>query len=100
MSCPPAIAAIILDILGDGLISIRSAGGSGDSAECASMADHLHNLPQLLRDYSPELLEFYWDVERPSFAAQCSRELLEAWEDRWDRLRPHVEVARTLVAVR
>jgi hypothetical protein len=33
-------------------------------------ADHLHNLPQLLADYHPDRLRYYWDIERPSFIKQ------------------------------
>lgn len=44
-----------------GLLRIR---GLGDVARCQQEADHLHNLPGLLTDFRPELLKYYWDVER------------------------------------
>ncbi len=91
MTCPPEIAAVLLDILGHGLLSCRAAGWGGDASRCADEADHLHNVPALLANYSPELLRYYWDVERPSFAARCDADALAWWEPLWDRLRPFVE---------
>jgi hypothetical protein len=70
MSCPPEIAEAILEILQMGLLRIRALGWSGNSSGCASEADHLHNLPSLLSNYSPELLRYYWEAERPAY---CSR---------------------------
>ena len=83
MSCPPEIAEVILEILQTGLLGIRALGWSGNSAACAGEADHLHNLPRLLSDYSPALLRYYWEVERPAY---CSRSegnpaaFASAWE--------------------
>src|SRR5438067_1850334 len=89
MNCPPAIAKIILDIVGAGLLRIRAAGWSGDPGRCAAQADHLHNLPDLLTDFSQEKLEYYWDVERPSYAAHAAD---AAWFDElWEKLRPLVK---------
>jgi hypothetical protein len=96
MNCPLAIAAIITEILYHGLLAIRA---SDDLAECTLIADHLHNLPNLLHDYSPDSLQYYWEVERPCFAEHCSANQLEFWESVWERLRPHVEAANTMVAV-
>ena len=41
---------IYLDILYRGLLNARSAGWSGDAAAAAAEADHLHNIPSLIRD--------------------------------------------------
>jgi hypothetical protein len=93
MTCPPEIAAVLLDILGDGLLTCRAAGWAGRPERCAVEADHLHNLPALLADYSPDRLRYYWDVERPTFAERCPPESLPRWETHWERLRPLVEEA-------
>jgi hypothetical protein len=65
MNCPPAIADVVLQILRIGLLHIRESGWQNDAVACAAQADHLHNIPSLLTDYSPELLLYYWQVERP-----------------------------------
>lgn len=85
MSCPPEIAEVILEILFRGLLRIRNLGWQGDSAGCASEADHLHNLPNLLRDYSPELLSFYWEVERPLYCDRGDGHP-ETFANAWERL--------------
>ena len=96
MTCPPAIAEIILDILRDGLLNCRAEGWSGNAAQSAAEADHLHNLPDLLHDYSVDRLQYYWDAERPSFAEKCDAERLAGLEQLWSRLRPYVESAAAL----
>jgi hypothetical protein len=85
MSCPPDIAEVILEILRMGLVRIRAQGWKGDSAGCAHEADHLHNLPELLSNYSPERLLYYWELEKPAY---CSRGEGNAafFESAWERL--------------
>jgi hypothetical protein len=100
MTCPPEIAAVLLDMLGHGLLVCRASGWAGRSDQCAAEADHLHNLPGLLANYSPDRLRYYWEVERPSFAAACVPDALARWEAHWDRLRPLVEEAAVLAASR
>jgi hypothetical protein len=97
MTCPTPIAEVLLDIMRQGLLLCRAAGWAGNADQCAREADHLHNLPSLLADYSPEKLAFYWEVERPSFAARCERDQLLRWELQWQRLRPFVEEAKETV---
>jgi hypothetical protein len=93
--CPPEIAAVLLEILKTGLLAIRAAGWSSRADRCALEADHLHNLPQLPADYRPQLLLFYWDVERADYVKQMPSEGLAAWEPLWRRLEPHVEAIRS-----
>jgi len=89
MNCPPPIAAILLEILSRGILRIRAC--SGDASRCLIEADHIHNLPNLVRDYSPQLLAFYWEVERASFVSLSPEALLAGFEPLWRELRPHVE---------
>lgn len=93
MTCPPEIATILLDILYHGLLSCRVAGWAGRAEQCATEADHLHNIPALLADYSPDRLRYYWEVERPSYATRCAPERRALWDEHWERLRPLVEEA-------
>jgi hypothetical protein len=100
MNCPADVAAILLDLLGRGLLACRAAGWSGDADRCATVADHLHNLPDLLAHYSPDKLRYYWEVERPAFMAGCPSDERAGWEDIWVRLKPHAEAAPGLVSAR
>ncbi|HEV3117193.1 MAG TPA: hypothetical protein VGY58_09085 [Gemmataceae bacterium] len=85
MTCPPEIASVIVDILRTGLLSIRSAAWAGDAQRCAIEADHIHNLPDLLNNYSDELLSFYWHVSREAFIKETPGEL-SSLQPLWQRL--------------
>src|SRR5437764_105171 len=91
MTCPPDAAAILLDVLGQGVLQARAAGWSGDVVRAATEADHVHNLPALLADYSPARLRYYWDVERAGYEAHAGPEKTAAFRPLWNRLRAHVE---------
>ncbi|QDU14001.1 hypothetical protein [Gimesia maris] len=83
MQCPDEIAEVLLRILNVGLLRIRKSGSEGHAEECETEADHIHNLPAILQDYSPELLEYYWNVERAGFltteAGRSSRSFQAEW---------------------
>jgi hypothetical protein len=86
MTCPPDVARVLLQILQVAVLRIRAGGWEGDGPRCAAEADHVHNLPALLMDYSDELLRFYWQVERPSFMKRCRPADLEGYEPLWAEL--------------
>lgn len=90
MRCPPEIADVVLEILRIAILRIREAAWSGNAQRCAIEADHVHNLPPLLGNYSADLLKFYWDVERVSFLAQSSTADVADFRSLWDRLADHV----------
>ena len=91
MTCPPALAAVLLDLLSQGILRARAAAWAGDAERAAVEADHVHNLPGLLRDYSPERLKYYWEAERPAFLAQLPPDEGAAWEALWRRLRSQAD---------
>jgi hypothetical protein len=91
MNCPPAIAEVLLDILGQGVLQARAFGWSGDADRAAAEADHVHNLPGLIARYSPQRLSYYWEIERPGYLARALPEQVQAFQPFWDRLRSHVE---------
>lgn len=95
MNCPPAIADVLLEILGQAALRTRAAGWAGDAARAAMEADHVHNLPELLRSYSPDLLAYYWKASRPAFMAQAADAgvYIQDFETLWERLRPYVSDA-------
>jgi hypothetical protein len=89
MGCPPAIASILLMLTSLGILRIRAY--SNDPIRCVIEADHIHNLPELVRNYSQSLLTYYWDVERPAFIERTSATDRAAFEPLWDELRNHAE---------
>jgi hypothetical protein len=88
--CPPQIAEIVAAIVQEGFLRIRVEGWAGRAERCAIEADHLHNLPMILSDYRPELLDFYWNVERSGFIAQSEGQELGEFERLWKRLERYV----------
>ncbi len=97
MNCPTPIADLLLEILSRAILRIRAC--SGDPNRCMVEADHIHNLPNMIRGYSPELLSFYWEVERASFVSQTPEDQLVGFEPLWRELRPHVEIAAETTSI-
>ncbi len=87
MDCPDKIADIVLQILREGVLAARSAGSAEQSV---LEADHVHNLPDLLRRFRPELLRYYWDIERPSYLKATKRQNEQRFEPLWAQLGPLV----------
>jgi hypothetical protein len=86
MNCPPELAEVIAQILQVGLLRIRALAWSADAGRCAAEADHLHNLPGLLQDYSLDRLTYYWEAERPAFVSDSKGEGLEEFTSLWNRM--------------
>src|SRR4051812_44019877 len=94
MTCPPRLAPIIVELIRIGLLRVRSLAWSGNQIRCAIEADHIHNLPRLLTDFSIDQLEAYWEKDRPTYRVRVTPDELNAWEDLWSAMRAHVEVIR------
>jgi hypothetical protein len=89
MKCPPDVAEVLAEILYWALLRIRGSGFAGDARRCALEADHVHNLPGLIQNYSPDLLLYYWKLERPSFVRQVEES--RVFDEPWIRLEVLVE---------
>jgi hypothetical protein len=89
MSCSTEIATILLKLLSLGILRIRAY--SNNPIRCVIEADHIHNLPELVRNFSQSSLLYYWDVERPSFIEQVGESDCLAFETLWNDLRIHAE---------
>ena len=74
MTCPTEIATILLKLTTLGILRIRAY--SNDPARSVIEADHIHNLPEMVRNFSHSALLYYWDVERPSFIEQIESDWL------------------------
>ncbi len=62
---PEEVRQAFLEILFHTLCYIRAFVKHPDL--CHALADHAHNIPSFLKRPEPELLRFYWKVERPPF---------------------------------
>ncbi|WP_435020915.1 hypothetical protein TA3x_002089 [Tundrisphaera sp. TA3] len=69
--CPEALGRAFLDLLTWTLLQIR--GNSQKAELCLALSDHMHNIPALLAEFTPERLRYYWEVERPCFLRALQR---------------------------
>jgi hypothetical protein len=85
MQCPQELSEVLLEMLRIGLLRVRAAAWSGRADVCAVEADHLHNLPELLSDFSLEKLQYYMHAEKPGYISQCSalKAGVEDFEPMW-----------------
>ena len=85
MKCPPRIAALLLELIRVGILSARAASWARDLHRCEAETDHIHNLPDLLLDFSKECLDYYLDVERESYRrrmpGKVSGEMSRLWAE-------------------
>ncbi len=86
MRCPAEMTDLITSAINTGLLRIRSLAWQGETERCGVEADHIHNLPHLLVDYSPEKLAYYWNVERPAYMGRVPDAELAEWEPVWQRM--------------
>ncbi|HEX7377232.1 MAG TPA: hypothetical protein VF278_08975 [Pirellulales bacterium] len=91
MQCPDQLRDVLLDIIGNGLLRIRHFADARDWQSCFVEADHLHNLPYLIKEYHRDLLQFYWHTEREVFIQQCAQGNLGEFPSLWDRLLPFID---------
>jgi hypothetical protein len=89
MNCPSDVAEAVTEILRLGILTAR--GWANDSRRVVQELDHIHNLPDLLRNYRPEMLAYYWNSERPAHIRRVSDEQCLGFHPAWERLRPLVE---------
>jgi hypothetical protein len=90
MRCPDEIATILLKLMKLGILQTRG-WSTNDPNRCFDHADHIHNLPDLILHFSPECLDYYWRIERPSFSNQISESERAVFEGLWEELRIQVE---------
>ena len=82
---------ILLEILRVGVLNARFAGWKGDAAKAAHEADHVHNLPIIIRNGDKRDLHYYWDAERPAYQKSADPTFLQMFEPLWGELRQHLE---------
>jgi len=78
------IKEILLNILQIGILNVRVCAWGGQVERCAIEADHIHNLPGLVRYLNIELLLHYYNVSRLTFLRQAAG--TTPFEQDWERL--------------
>jgi hypothetical protein len=78
------IKRLLLNVLRAGVLRIRAFAANEDTDRCLHEADHIHNLPDVIRNPRIELLTHYFDVSRPAFLKSASN--IDVFEPDWLRL--------------
>jgi hypothetical protein len=94
MSIEEDIKRLLLSLLRTGILRVRAFAHQDCSDRCAIEADHIHNLPDLIRNPRLELLTYYFDHERPAFIKRVPD--FEAFEPDWLRLGELIGELRTI----
>src|SRR5581483_1866568 len=84
-----AMRDLLLQIVRSEILTIRAHGWGGRASECSILADHIHNLPNLIRKPSIDGLEYYLGVERPDYAKQVRN--TKIYEKEWSQLEKILE---------
>lgn len=93
MTCPSDLSFVLLEIIKAGVLRSRASGWAGDARRSAIEMDHIHNLPDLLIDFTEPKLKYYWEVERPAFVEQLVPKDLGMFKSLWERLAAHDLIA-------
>jgi hypothetical protein len=83
MNIPPTIEASLLSILKFGLLNIRYHAERKNAERCAIEADHLHNIPGLLQNFSVDLMRFYIDIEMPQYIREIDGQVIADIRSAW-----------------
>ncbi len=89
---PADVREALAQILEIACLSIRVAARKGDVKYCAIEADHIHNLPDLLRKFDAAKLKYYLSVTRPSYIealGQLPDTTVEPYQALWRQLERH-----------
>jgi hypothetical protein len=83
METPPIIQESLLSILKYGLLNIRYYASGKNLERCVIEANHLHNIPSLLENFSVKLLKFYIDIEVREYVRETDNQVLEEFRLAW-----------------
>jgi len=92
---PDDVRQAFLEVLPHTLLYVRT--GAKKPAVCFALADHGDNIPHFLGKPKPELLQYYWEVERPCFhqKMQGLSETLSVFEPSWKIIEREYERLKT-----
>lgn len=77
-----------LDILERGILNVRALLARGDVRQAVVEANHVHNLPGLLRGDAGQTEQDYWDFARVTYLRESGAGWPSAFREVWDALEP------------
>jgi hypothetical protein len=91
MECPEDLLDALAEVLATGVLRVRAAGYRNDGARCTVEADHVHNLPMLLRHCNIEGVRFYWHTERRAFIDQSRGIDIAVFQAAWNTIASYAQ---------
>lgn len=73
MKCPDDICQHLLQVLSIGVRNIRVCCERRQYERCGYEADHIHNIPTLIEDFSLDRLAYYVEVEAAEYLRQIDQ---------------------------
>lgn len=98
MKCPLELAQPLLEITRNGVLRARAAAWQGDCRRAAIEADHIHNLPGLIAEFSEDRLRYYWDAERLDYLDKSKSVSVAEFERAWGELLKFIESKSKMIA--
>lgn len=87
VKCPDELQAPLFEILNYGISMMRRYANRGESDKCAVEADHVQNVPDLIRLFNTDLLAYYLDIEVPQYLRDTDGKVVDAMRRAWDVLK-------------
>ena len=84
---PSELIKQLLNIMELGIVNTRYFLENNDCASGIVEANHIHNIPSLIGNFSYELLAFYLDIEVREYRQKASSQLLAGFEKNWQVLQ-------------
>lgn len=82
-SCPREVQRQLFEILRWGILNIRTGSETNDCRVCNIEANHLHNIPDLLEEFSRDRLAYYLKVEVAKYERGLGAESLPRLRAAW-----------------
>lgn len=77
----------LLDILQCGILNIRKFVESETPELCVIEANHIHNIPSLVKNFSQSLLDFYLTVEVIEYESKMGGRIPSDMKEKISRLK-------------
>lgn len=87
MRSPDDIQTQLLTILEIGIVNIRSHCWAQRYHLCGVEADHVHNIPDLVENFSADKLAYYLEVEVAQYLREMGGNVRDDLRAPWDALK-------------
>ena len=90
MNMENEVKMALISILERSILLMRGNASNIEAVRCE--ANHVHNIPQMLRHFKIELLRYYWDIERVEYIRFAPANFSASHQSDWDVLAEFMRV--------